>query len=247
MSILSFGLFFAILLVSGFIVGITSFGGNLFAIPLMAMFMYPRDAIVIGSISCIPLLLLVGCIYWRYLIWNDILMLFFSAIPGAFVGAWLLGSGSLKLILLWAGAAVAIFVFWQILADRLELAGPPVSRKLSLICGFCAGIMAGATGMGGPPLVFYAFWRHWGKETTVGGCAMANGLQMVACLPAQWHVGLYSMHLAWLSFWAAIAGVIGLILSWPCLRYLNVSLFRKIVLAMLALAAINLLLRGCLN
>src|SRR6185503_10711897 len=38
------------------------------------------------------------------------------------------------------------------------------SRKWLLSCGFCAGILGGAYGMNGPPLVIYGAMRRWSAQ-----------------------------------------------------------------------------------
>lgn len=235
---------FAILLASGFIVGVSSIGGNLFAIPLMALLIPPQDAIVVGSLSCIPVLVSVGLIYWRDLPWLDIAALCVASALATPLGAWLLAHAGSRALLICAGGAVALFLVWQGLAARLKNGGRAVSRLAAVPCGLAAGVMAASVGMGGPPLAMYAFWRHWDKKTTIGGCSLANGLQMLACVPAQGAVGLYSRHLLELSGWATVAALAGLLLSLPVLRYINLCLFRKIILGMLGLAALNMLARG---
>lgn len=244
MSLLLWAALLAIMLAGGFIVGLTSFGGNLFAIPLMALLISPMDAIAVGCISCIPILLAVGLVYWRHLPWADILLLSLSAAPATLGGAWLLANLGERSLLFCAGGAVIVFLAWQVLSSRLTQRPDMVPRWASIPCGLAAGVMAASTGMGGPPLVFYAYCRGWNKEASIGGCSMANAFQMIASAPAQWAAGIYSIHLANIALWGAVAAIFGLLLSIPVLKRINLGLFRKIILAMLALSAFNLFIRG---
>ena len=49
-------------------------------------------------------------------------------------------------------------------AGRLTGAARADSRPWLLACGFCAGVLGGAYGMNGPPLVLYGAMRRWSAQ-----------------------------------------------------------------------------------
>jgi uncharacterized protein len=64
-----------------------------------------------------------------------------------------------------AAMAVVILAFSAYsLIGRTPLQLQNDSRKWLLACGFCAGVLGGAYGMNGPPLVIYGAMRRWSAQ-----------------------------------------------------------------------------------
>ncbi|MDE5878836.1 MAG: hypothetical protein K2G99_02240, partial [Desulfovibrio sp.] len=107
-------------------------------------------------------------------------------------------------------------------------------------------LMMGAVGMGGPPIVLYAYLRHWSKESTIGGTSLTAAITMLALLPAQWGAGLYTGPLLKASLMSALFSLLGILASVPLVNRIDILLFRRLLLAMLAVSAFMLLVRGAL-
>lgn len=64
-----------------------------------------------------------------------------------------------------AALAVVIMLFSAYsLVGRTPLELRRDSRPWLLVCGFCAGVLGGAYGMNGPPLVVYGAMRRWSAQ-----------------------------------------------------------------------------------
>lgn len=196
--------FFIIQVMAGLITGATSFGGGLFAIPLMTLFVPLQQSIVIACISFAFVVVLILCIYWRDILWREIFTLGGAGIMGVPFGTWLLAHANLRFLFLAAGIAIFLFLLWQWLMPRLGRKETILPAWWAGPCGFLGGLMTGTVGMGGPPLVFYAYLRHWTKENTIGGIAAVSALLLIMVIFGQWIEGLYTWPVFTLSLWAAL-------------------------------------------
>lgn len=233
-------------LAAGFFVGLTSFGSNLFGIPLMTLVIGIKDAVIISLLATLPIWLLLSIIYYKSMEWGEVLLLSLISLLTAPAGAWILAAGSPFLLVLLAGICLWLILGWQILNRFLKREGKAPGKWLAAPVGLISGVMIGAIGMGGPPLMIYAFLRRWTKNATIAGGSLCSCVQMAVVAPAQWAGGLVDSGLIWLSFWAALAGIIGVGLSYPLVKKVSETLFRNIMLAILAFSAATLLAKAFL-
>ena len=246
MEILPFLYQNAIWFFAGLLTGLTSFGGNLFAIPLLALVMPVQDAILLGCLCGTVMIIALAFLYRRRLPWGEAICLGLATLPGVPLGvAFLLHAGP-RLLMLAAGGCLLLFLLWQFISGRLHAGEAPISRWWCLPLGFASGIMTGAVGMGGPAIVLYAYLRHWSKENTIGGTSMAAFISMLSVVSAQWGAGLYTAPLLKDSLAGALISVCGILVSLPLVHRINALLFRRLLLIMIALSAVMLLARGLL-
>ena len=79
------------------------------------------------------------------------------------LGLLLLTGGNQRIVK--AALAVIIIAFSAYsLIGRTALELRRDSRRWLLVCGFCAGVLGGAYGMNGPPLVIYGAMRRWSPQ-----------------------------------------------------------------------------------
>lgn len=233
-------------LLGGLLTGVTSFGGNLFAIPMLTLAMPVREAILVGCLSGTSMIVAVTFLYRRRIPWKEAICIGLATLPGAPLGVAFLQYAGPRLLLLAAGGSLLLFLLWHALSGRLKGAEKPLSRWWLLPQGVAAGIMMGAVGMGGPPVVLYAYLRHWGKEASIGGINAACGVTMLGVLTGQWEAGMYTAPVLQGSLVGAMGSAAGILASLPLVRRIDARLFRRLLLVMLALSALMLLLRGFL-
>lgn len=229
---------------AGLVTGLTSFGSNLVAVPLLA-FIYPaRDSILIGCISAAIIFLALAIIYARAIRWKETLYLMAGALIGMPPGAWFLKTAGPAALLLAAGFALGLFLIWQFLATRLRKGAKPVGGWFALPMGLLSGILMGGVGMGGPPLVLYVFLRHYGKAAAMATINAASVAMMLCIIPWQYWQGFFTQDLLVAGLLGGAAAVAGILISVPLLRHINIEFFRKLLLLMLTLSALTLLVRG---
>lgn len=234
----------AIQFLAGFFVGLTSFGSNLFGIPLMTLVIGIKDSVIVSLLATVPLWGILSLIYYKSLRWREIIPLAIYSLLAGIPGTWMLAHISAFWILLGAGFSLTLIFLWQIAFRFLKRRETVSGYWISVPAGLVSGLMTGSIGMGGPPLMIYAYLRNWSKESTIGGGSFCACIQMLTVIPAQWQEGLFSDSILWLSLWAAIAGCAGLILSFPVVRLIRQDFFRDILLAILAFSAFVLIFKA---
>lgn len=136
------------------------FGEALVAVPLLALFIPVEIAAPVAVLLSITIALLVVVQDWEKIHVRSTIWLVGSTLVGIPLGLWLLKSVREPLV----KGALAIFLM---VFSGYSLFGrnPPElrsdSRRWLLGCGFSAGVLGGAYGMNGPPLVIYGAMRRW--------------------------------------------------------------------------------------
>jgi len=145
--------------------GLAGFGGALLSMPLVLLYSDPKWAapvvVLCYTINRIPTLFILR----KDLMWDHSLLLIAAAVPGAFLGTLLLKNVDPGLIMKILGTVLILFSAYKITAPKLKLA---FSRIWALPTGFLSGLLGGAFGTDGPPVVVYAALKPWAKEKVVG-------------------------------------------------------------------------------
>jgi uncharacterized protein len=136
------------------------FGEALVAVPLLAFVLpltvaTPLAVLLSVTVAAIVVIQDHQSIHLRSAAW-----LLLATLPGLPVGLLLLRAGHQSLLKAALGALILAF-------SLVSLSGRTLARVRSggfgslLACGFTAGILGGAYGMNGPPLVIYGAMRRW--------------------------------------------------------------------------------------
>jgi uncharacterized membrane protein YfcA len=132
----------------------------MFAVPLLALCIPLKVAAPLAVLLSITIAALVVAQDWREIHLRSTTWLVLSSLAGIPLGLLLLASEHQRLAK--GGLAVIILgcsVYFLIGRTPFHLQRD--SRRWLLACGFCAGILGGAYGMNGPPLVIYGSIRRW--------------------------------------------------------------------------------------
>jgi uncharacterized membrane protein YfcA len=139
------------------------FGEGLIAVPLLA-FCIPLDVaaplVVLVSITIAGIVVAQD---WKKIHLRSAGWLVLSTLLGIPLGLLLLTSSHQRAV---KGALGVILIAFSVysLTGRTPLELKRDSRAWLLVCGFCAGVMGGAYGMNGPPLVIYGAMRRWSAQ-----------------------------------------------------------------------------------
>jgi len=155
-------LFFSVLIIftGAMLLGIGGFGGALFSMPLLLLLGDPQWAapvvVLCYTINRIPALFVLR----KNLMWDHSLLLIAAAGPGAFLGTYFLKN-------LEPGIIMKILGTLLVLYSAYKLSAPAVKLHFSLFwaipAGFLSGVLGGAFGTDGPPVVVYAALKPWTK------------------------------------------------------------------------------------
>ena len=156
---------FVLLVVSGatLIRSTFGFGEALVAVPLLALCIPLQVAAPLAVLLSITIAAVVVVQDWRKIHLRSTAWLLLPTLAGIPLGLLLLASGHQTLAK--ASLAVIIMAFSAyFLVGRAPFELRHDSRGWLLACGFCAGVLGGAYGMNGPPLVIYGSMRRWSAQ-----------------------------------------------------------------------------------
>src|ERR1700692_1725067 len=139
------------------------FGEALIAVPLLALFLPLKVAAPVAVLVSITIAAVVVMQDWRKIHLRSAGWLVGSSLLGIPVGLWLLTSIPQKAVKIVLGFFIVTFSMYSLLGRK-----PPElksdSKRWLLGCGFVAGVIGGAYGMNGPPLVIYGAMRRWSAQ-----------------------------------------------------------------------------------
>lgn len=142
----------ALVAFAGVLRGFSGFGSAMVLAPALAA-LYPVTVavplIILLEVALSFQLLTAAA---RQVVWREIAILSVAAMPGLFVGAWLLERIPEQTLRL--GISLAILIFLLLLLANVRRQGP-VSPMGLAATGTLSGIANSASGVGGPPVVLY--------------------------------------------------------------------------------------------
>jgi hypothetical protein len=136
------------------------FGEALVAVPLLAAVLPLQVAAPIAVLLSITVAAVVVVQDWKHIHLRSSVWLLIPTLAGIPMGLWLLTSTHQRVVKGLLAAVIMAFAMYS-LAGRRRLELRSDSRGWLLACGFCAGVLGGAYGMNGPPLVIYGAMRRW--------------------------------------------------------------------------------------
>jgi uncharacterized protein len=139
------------------------FGEALIAVPLLAFCIPLKEAAPLAVLVSITIASIVVVQDWRKIHLRSAGWLVLSTLIGIPLGLLLLTSSHQRIVK--AALAVIIMAFSVYsLIGRAPMELRRDSRAWLFVCGFCAGVLGGAYGMNGPPLVIYGSMRRWSAQ-----------------------------------------------------------------------------------
>ena len=139
------------------------FGEALVAVPLLAFFIPIKIATPLAVLISITIAGIVVVQDWKKIHLRSTGWLVLSTVVGIPLGLLLLTSSQQRTVKSALGAVIVAFSVYSLIG-RAPLELQQESRGWLLACGFCAGVLGGAYGMNGPPLVIYGTMRRWSAQ-----------------------------------------------------------------------------------
>ncbi|HEX5228595.1 MAG TPA: sulfite exporter TauE/SafE family protein [Bryobacteraceae bacterium] len=147
----------AVLFFATFIRSALGFGEALIAVPLLALVLPVQVAAPLAVLVSITVALVVVIQDWRNVHVRSAGWLVVSTLFGIPLGLLMLKTVSESIVKEALGAFIIAFALYSLAGRKPELH----SDRLAPAFGFVAGILGGAYGMNGPPLVVYGLMRRW--------------------------------------------------------------------------------------
>lgn len=150
----------AIVFIATLIRSAFGFGEALVAVPLLAFWIPLGVAAPLAVLVSITVAGIIVVQDWKKIHLQSAGWLIFSSLFGIPLGLLLLTSSHQRFVKAALGVIIIMFSVYS-LVGRTPLELRRESRPWLLVCGFFAGVLGGAYGMNGPPLVVYGTMRRW--------------------------------------------------------------------------------------
>jgi uncharacterized membrane protein YfcA len=147
----------AVLFFATFIRSALGFGEALIAVPLLALSMPVQVAAPLAVLVSITVAVVVVIQDWRHVHFRSAGYLVLATLFGIPLGLLLLKTVPESVVKSILGAFIIAFAIYSLTGRKPELH----NDRLAPLFGFIAGILGGAYGMNGPPLVVYGVLRRW--------------------------------------------------------------------------------------
>ncbi len=152
-----------VVFIATFIRSAFGFGEALVAVPLLALCIPVKVAAPLAVLVSITIATVVVAQDWRKIHVRSTGWLFASTLLGIPFGLMLLTSTHQQVVKIALAIFILLFSAYSLIGSK-----PPELKRDSLGwlvgCGFCAGVLGGAYGMNGPPLVIYGAMRRWSAQ-----------------------------------------------------------------------------------
>ena len=137
------------------------FGEALVAVPLLSLLIPVEEAVPLATLVSITVAGVVVAQDWHRIHFRSAGWLVISTLFGIPLGLWVLAEVSEPVVKAILAVVIIGFASYQLVRrSQYELK----DDRLAWLFGFGAGVLGGAYGMNGPPLVVYGSLRHWSAE-----------------------------------------------------------------------------------
>lgn len=148
----------AVLFLATFVRSAFGFGEALIAVPLLALIMPVEVAAPVAVLISVTVAIVVLAQDWRHVHVRSAGWLVLSTLAGTPLGLLLLTRMDSAIVKACLGAIIMAFSTYSLLKrHRAALK----DDRSAWVFGFAAGVLGGAYGMNGPPLVMYGTLRRW--------------------------------------------------------------------------------------
>lgn len=178
----------AVLFIATLIRSTFGFGEALVAVPLLALMMPIEVAAPVAALVSITVAGVIIAQDWHHVHFRSAGWLFLSTLFGTPLGLLLLTVVAAQIVKAILGFVIVAFSTYSMISRKQIVLK---DDRLSWIFGFAAGILGGAYGMNGPPLVVYGALRGWSPQhfrATLQGYFLPASL---AGMTGYWLAGLW--------------------------------------------------------
>lgn len=221
---------------AGLVRGLAGFGGALILVPILSVFLGPMVAVpvlnIVDGVTTLPLV--PGAM--RRCHWPEVLPLFLGAAALLPEGVHVLRVAdpvTLRHIM-----SVAILVIVGCMVAGVRYTGSPGTR-VSVVVGALSGLMSGAIGLSGPPIVLFWLGGQADARTARANLIAYFALSSVAVIVTMLWAGLFTTPVLRLSVVLCPLYALGVLLGARGFRYASERVFRG--LALLVIAGVALL------
>ena len=231
----------AIIAAACFVQGLAGFGIGLVSLAFLPFLMSPQHAIVLITLYAAVFIAIILIPLRRDFTMQGMIELVAGTILATPAGVWLLAALPSDLLKRLIGLVLLVIVALEWLGlypERLR------GRGWGFGAGLAAGVLGGAIGTPGPPVILYAAAQGWSARTVKANIQAFLLVNQAVILVGYWWAGLLDREVWRLSWLYAVPAVVGLAMGMLLFTRLDRARFRRVVFAVLFVSGLVLLIRG---
>jgi hypothetical protein len=230
-----------VIFLASFVLGLAGFGIALVAMAFLPYVMSPVTAIVVLTIYALVFSLVALVPLRRDVSPRALGDLAIGSVAGTPLGVWVLATLPLS-------GLTRLIGLMLVVAVTLELRGV-MPRKLpgrawGLGAGFLSGLIGGAVGTPGPPVVMYATTQGWSPRTMKGNVMAFFVVNQAVILAGYWWAGFLTGDALGTATAYALPALAGVLAGMALFTRVDAVRFRRLVFGLLLLSGLVLLIRG---
>jgi uncharacterized membrane protein YfcA len=226
---------------ASFVMGLAGFGIALVAMAFLPWLMSPVTAIVVLTIYALVFSIVVVAQLRRDLAPRALVDLFIGTVAGTPIGVWVLASLPVTAINRLIGLVLVVVVALEL---RSAMPRHLVGRGWGVATGFLSGVIGGAVGTPGPPVIVYATTQGWSPRTMKANTMGFFVVNQAVILFGYWWAGLLTPETASVAASFALPSLAGVAVGVALFGRLDPVRFRRLVFALLLISGLVLLIRG---
>ena len=230
-----------ILAIAGFVFGLTGFGISLVSVSLLPFF--------VPLATVVPLITLYGAAFAfvmtiqlrRDVMFPQLVSLLIGTILGTPVGVWVLEAfppSLLKHLIGLTLMGIVVIEWYGAYPEKLS------GRHWGLYAGGLAGLLGGAIGTPGPPVILYATAQGWSPRNTKAMLQAFFFVNYSVIVVNHWWAGLLTREVAWLACLYVVPSAIGVMAGIHLFDRMHQARFRRLMFALLFVLGLAMGVRG---
>ena len=230
-----------ILAVASFVFGLTGFGIGLVALALLPFFISPTTVVPLITLYCAAFALVMTIQLRRDVMLPQLVVLLIGTVCGAPIGVWMLEACPPSLLKRLIGLILmgVVVIEW---ADAYP-------EKLSgchwgLGAGALAGVLGGAIGTPGPPVILYAVAQGWSPRVMKAMLQAFFLVNQSVIVVHHWWAGLVTREVMWLACLYVVPSALGVTMGMHLFERIDQVRFRRLLFALLFALGLAMCVRG---
>ena len=230
-----------VIAVASLVLGLAGFGIGLVALAFLPFLMAPHTAIVLMTVYTIVFSSAMFVPLRRDFVGAGMSALVLGSVAGTPLGVWLLATLPASTLNRAIGAVLVVVV----VLERLGVYPARWhGRGWALGAGLAAGVLGGAVGTPGPPVILYTTSQGWSARTIKANLQAFFVVNQVVILAGYWWAGLLTAEVMRFALAFIVPAVAGLAVGMALFERVDQGRFRKVVFALLFVSGLALLVRG---
>lgn len=230
--------------VGGFINGLSGMGAAMFAVPILSLTLNMQTNI---AVSCLMIPIMSILMSWnmrKQCKKQYVIPILLGALPGTAVGTYILKVVPTLYLQMTMSIVLLSYVIWC-LTQKSATSEKNDNKALLCFAGFMSGITGSSLSFFAPPLAIYVIYVAWSPTKTLAALSISYFIMSMMTCFFQAIAGLYTQEVVTLSLICAPVVAIGVLLSFPVIKFITPKVFKVILLIIIGasglMAGINAL------